>query len=219
MPNGNGNTLSLDRQANFHAAVLKALPRDIDSEIALGWERNGDAPTKVLRNALCLPASQALDENKILHRLYVDKVITIPACDGTQTLAQAKEAFLSYLDPDFKNWDLDKVGKATEESAVQVHEMVKDATFAQMFGSLGANLNKLCLTQHQIKTFCEKHRDKLRADGYGTFFPFKENEHFFVVRVFVDSGGLDARVDRFKDDDVWDAGHALRVVVPQLGTQ
>jgi hypothetical protein len=51
----NGNTLSLGQQANFHAAVLKALPRDIEPDNAYGWECNGAALTKVLREALCAP--------------------------------------------------------------------------------------------------------------------------------------------------------------------
>lgn len=44
----NGNTLSLDQQANFHAAVLKALPRDISPKIARAWERSGRSLTRVL---------------------------------------------------------------------------------------------------------------------------------------------------------------------------
>lgn len=51
----NGNTLSLDQQANFHAAVLKALPRDIDPEVARNWEKNGKALTKALRGVLLPP--------------------------------------------------------------------------------------------------------------------------------------------------------------------
>ena len=46
------NTLSLGQQANFHAAVLKALPRDIDPELAQNWERNGGSLTRILREAL-----------------------------------------------------------------------------------------------------------------------------------------------------------------------
>lgn len=53
----NGNNLSLGQQANFHAAVLKALPRDIDPDAARGWEMNGEALTKVLDSALCPPKS------------------------------------------------------------------------------------------------------------------------------------------------------------------
>lgn len=70
-----GNTLSLGQQANWHAAVLKALPRDIDSDTALNWERNGDALTKILRETLC--PNQAVNENPILRRLYAHSVITI----------------------------------------------------------------------------------------------------------------------------------------------
>lgn len=51
----NGNTLSLDQQANFHAAVLKALPRDIDPGVARNWEKNGKALTKALRGVLLPP--------------------------------------------------------------------------------------------------------------------------------------------------------------------
>jgi len=54
----NGNTLSLDQQANFHAAVLKALPRDIDPDVARKWEKNGKALTKALRDVL-LPSEEA----------------------------------------------------------------------------------------------------------------------------------------------------------------
>lgn len=46
------NTLSLDQQANFHAAVLKALPRDIPKDIAHNWEINGKDLTRALCNAL-----------------------------------------------------------------------------------------------------------------------------------------------------------------------
>ena len=54
----NGNTLSLGQQANFHAAVIKALPRNIDFNIALGWEQNGKALTKVLRETLIPPSPE-----------------------------------------------------------------------------------------------------------------------------------------------------------------
>lgn len=50
-----GNTLSLGQQANFHAAVLKALPRNIDSGIARDWEINGESLTRVFRDLLCPP--------------------------------------------------------------------------------------------------------------------------------------------------------------------
>ncbi len=58
-----GNTLSLGQQANFIAAVAKALPRDIDPDIARNWEQNGEALTKVLREALCPPTQFERNEH------------------------------------------------------------------------------------------------------------------------------------------------------------
>ena len=142
--------------------------------------------------------------------------IIIETCDGSQTIATAKETFKSGIDGDFKNWGTNKAGASTEKTPVQVHEMVKDATFAQMFGSLGTDLDKLCLTQHQIKTFCEVHKEWLRKDGYATFFLFKVDEQFFVASVDVRSDGLRVFVFRFEYDFVWDAVRLHRVVVPQL---
>lgn len=36
----------------FQSAVLRALPRDIDPDVALGWTQNGEALARVLKNAL-----------------------------------------------------------------------------------------------------------------------------------------------------------------------
>lgn len=157
-----------------------------------------------------------LAQAEILRLLSAGTAITIAPCDGTQILAQAKKTFPSGIDSDFKNWGLDKPGKPTAETAVQVYELEKNATFAKMFGSLGNDLDKLCLTQNQIKTFCENHSRFLRTDGYGTFFLFKEDEQFFVASVSVFSSGPYVYVRRFEDDCTWGADGARRVVVPQL---
>ncbi len=62
-----GNTLSKDQIPNWHAAVLKALPRDISSNIALGWEKNGKGLTEALRQALCTPEAE-LSKKLIISR-------------------------------------------------------------------------------------------------------------------------------------------------------
>jgi hypothetical protein len=151
----------------------------------------------------------------VLRLLSKSEAILLPACDGTETLVGSRDVFV-WRDPDLKNWGLDKPGKATEETAVSVHEMVEDATFAKMFGSLGADLDKLCLTQSQIKTFCKKHVDWLRTDGYGTFFLLKVGDQFFVADVNVHSDGWSVSVNRFENDGVLHAEYAPRMVVPQL---
>lgn len=145
--------------------------------------------------------------------------IEIDSSSGTETLAEAADVFTSWIDSDFKNWNTNKPGITTKEQAVDVHELIQDATFAQMFGSLGTDLDKLCLTQAQIKNFCKKHPNWLRTDGYATFFLFKVEDQFFVARVDVQSAGLRVSVHRFEYDRVWDAEDSRRMVVPQLETQ
>jgi hypothetical protein len=148
------------------------------------------------------------------------EVIKLDPTNGSETIAAAKALFGGYLDGDFINWGLNIKSGPTTEQVVQVHEMVKDGTFAQIFNGLSTDLKSLCLTQAQIINFVKKYRKWLRTDGYGTFFLFqdpRDEEKFFVARVYVYSdGNLRVRVDQFSHDYVWIADDRPRVVVPQL---
>jgi hypothetical protein len=144
------------------------------------------------------------------------ETITIKATDGRGTIARAKDLFPGWLDPDFENYGTDVPGKPTVETNVQVFEMIKDGTFAQIFGGFGENLDRLCLSQDQIMEFVENHTKWLRADGYGTFFLFKVNSEFFVAGVRRYEGGLEVHVYRLSSGSVWRAESQHRVVVPQL---
>ncbi len=158
----------------------------------------------------------AIIADSVLKLLSFGSPVIIDAVDGSETLSKAKEMF-AWIDSDFIGYGADEVGPATKETPVAVYEMAKDTTFAEIFGSLGQNLDRLCLTQAQIKNFVKKHRNWLRTDGYGTFFLFKSKNNFFVARVGLDSdGGLGVGVGRFEVDSVWYAGYRHRVVVPQL---
>lgn len=162
---------------------------------------------------------EGLPEQKvdpILRRLFEDETITIAACDGSKFISDAKSTFKIFLDSDFERWGLNKCGKSTVASNVSIHEIVKDATFVQMFSSLGSDLDKLCLSQHQIISFCAEHCDRLRQDGYATFFLFKESDQFYVADVGANPGGLDARVFHLERVRVLDGGSRRRLVVPQL---
>lgn len=189
----------------------------------LGKLRNGNMTFQQIKwfNNLSFEQREALmgrqpEKALILKLISEAHEIIIETCDGSQTIATAKETFKSGIDREFKNWGTNKAGASTEKTPVQVHEMVKNATFARMFGSLGTDLDKLCLTQHQIKTFCEVHKEWLRKDGYATFFLFKVEDQFFVANVGVDSGGLYVSVQRFEDGNVWVAEYSHRMVVPRL---
>jgi len=195
-------------------------------EFSKAGKLNKPALQRALADKVLIPAVTEFVKQKVLmamenatayvKSLSVGKVIFIDALDGKEILGEAKDVFPSGIDSDFKNWGLNVEGVPTKKTKVSVFEMIKDGDFRQLFGSFGENLDRLCLTQAQIKQFCKKHGDWLRADGYATFFLFKVNGEYFVAYVRVFSDGLSVRVDRFSDGSVWSAEYQHRVVVPQL---
>jgi hypothetical protein len=153
-----------------------------------------------------------------MNQLFKGEVITIGACDGSRFISTATRTFSIGVDKEFARWDLDKRRSATLATNVSVYEQIERVTFVQMFGSLNSHFDKLAFTQDQIIEFCEKHRSRLRKDGYSTFFLFKEDDQFFVARVNEFTNGLYAIFYRLDYGDAWSAGYRYRVVVPQLNT-
>ncbi|OGG80990.1 hypothetical protein A3I99_01495 [Candidatus Kaiserbacteria bacterium RIFCSPLOWO2_02_FULL_45_11b] len=140
--------------------------------------------------------------------------VTLAPTKGSVTIAYAADVFVGYLDPDFKNWGTDVGDKDTAAQTVSVHEMNRDGTFAQIFGSLG-DPQSLCLTQGQIVEFCRSNRDQLRQGGYATFFLFVAKGELSVARVHVFDDQLKVYVRLFGDGHVWGAVCRRRVVVLQ----
>lgn len=156
-------------------------------------------------------------KNEFLNLISTDHSLILDACDGSEIIAGSEDMFKASIDSDFVNWGADELGASTLETPVEVHEMIKNGTFAQLFGSLSGDIDKLCLTQAQIKGFVRKYRQWLRNDGSATFFLFKSYGNFFVAYVDVNScGRLYVRVLRFEYDYVWHAEYRHRFVVPQL---
>lgn len=153
-----------------------------------------------------------------LRRLYAEEDIVLIPTNGTKTIAQAQNVFTWGIDSDFTNWNLHVPAEPTGIAKVSVHEMFEqDGTFAEIYGSLGRPLDQLCLTQHQGIDFCVKHKDRLRQEGYATFFLFKVGAKYFVARVIVVSdGGLRVGVSHFSSGSVWSARYRYRFVLPQL---
>jgi hypothetical protein len=143
-----------------------------------------------------------------------DETLELEHTDGKATIAKSGKLFNGCLDEYFRGWGLDVKSDLTQAQKVQVHEMIKDGTFAQIFKGLNDNLDALCLTQAQIIQFVEKHRKWLH--GYGTLFLFKVGDEFFVAHVYVRDGELRVNASRFGDVFVWGADRRRRVVVPQL---
>ncbi|OIO30949.1 hypothetical protein AUJ77_01250 [Candidatus Nomurabacteria bacterium CG1_02_43_90] len=180
-----------------------------DEANAINVLTGGEGPKVFIHTGFEL---RQIKQNPPLRLLSSSETIVIPACNGTQTLAQAKQAFPSGIDADFKNWGLDTRGSATEETAVSVYELCEGATSTRIFGTLGTDLNDVCLTQHQIIKFCEENRKWLRLAH--TIFLFRAEGNFFVAHA--GDNGLRIHVRRLGHIDVWNIARAHRVVVPLL---
>ena len=154
---------------------------------------------------------------KILVPLYEDEDIIIGSTTGNETIADARGVF-NYIHPDFKVRGTDvPSGVATEAAHAKVYKMQRNATLAQTFRSLG-RIRALSWQQGQVIAFCREHRDKLRQEGFGTFFPFKVKgrTRSFVACVCVGGARLDVAVFNLNYKDAWKAQAHRRVVVPQL---
>ncbi len=154
--------------------------------------------------------------NEYLKLISLTEDIVIDPCDGSELLSDATDTFV-YIDSDFKNYDANEKGGATETIKVGVYELIKNSRFADFFNSVSVSLDKLCFTQNQIKRFVKKHRNWLRTNGYATFFLFKSGGKFFVAGVYFNADvRLRVHVFRLEDDHVWHAECRHCVVLPQL---
>ena len=143
-----------------------------------------------------------------------DTEIIIGETDGTGMIAGASDVFPGWIDPDFVNYRTNVKGMPTRKAKAQVFEIIKDGTFAQIFGGFGKNLDRLCWEQDQIKLFVRDHSKWISADDFGTFFLFRVNGEFFVAYVDRGRGGLQASLRRRSLGCVWRGRNRLRVVVP-----
>jgi hypothetical protein len=109
--------------------------------------------------------------NERLTLISRDERLTIDPTGGQETLARAADVF-RYIDSNFENWQCNVAGPPTEESLVDVYQMARDSTLQQMFGGFGVPLDRLTLTQAQIKQFVKRYPGWLKKGGNGTFFLF-----------------------------------------------
>jgi predicted DNA-binding transcriptional regulator AlpA len=138
-----------------------------------------------------------------LRRLYEVETITVGATDGTETFASS-----GLFTGGVYGLTLPVAVKPTTATRATVWEMILDGIFTQLFGSLGEARRRW--TESQVVAFVRSHRDKLRTDGYGTFF---EIEGGFVANVHVgDCGRLSVDVYGVSGGGVWHATYRRRLV-------
>lgn len=149
------------------------------------------------------------------HLRFIE-VVELPATAGSMTIAQSGNIF-GWLDRGFKGWGTDVPSADTAPATALIYEMKDDGNFRSLFSSLGEGWRSRQPTQGQIVAFCREHPDKLRQDGYGTFFPFQVEGQSepFVAFAGLGAGRLRVGVYRLAYANVWSAGNLHRMVVLQ----
>lgn len=156
-------------------------------------------------------------KNEILHLVTTKKPLMIDAVDGTQLIMNDQDVFKLGIDTLFKRCaDNNKHSCPTLETVVQNYRLTSGANFLQIFKSLSSNLDKLCLSQHQIINFCSNYSNKLCQSKYATFFLFKGNYELLVARLGTFAGELGIRLYKLNDYSIWFAKDYRQIIVPQL---
>jgi hypothetical protein len=195
------------------ARILENLPV-MSSDVMHGRIDNPKASKEFLAALAPSAEKQVTVGTDTTHLRFLESS-TIHTTSGIATLAEASDVFTGYLDAGYKKWGTDIAGVDTEATPVDIYEMKKDGTLADIFGSFGFDLRSLCLTQGQVKEFARSHRHLLRQGGGAAMFLFEANGELFVADVYLRGGKLKAFVNRFSYGYVWSACHRYRVVVPQ----
>jgi len=210
---GRAVRLIVDVPLDFLGAVCDLLEKLSGKESGEAWFK--ELKKFILKKPCWTRAPGFISE--FLKLISAGKTLTVDALDGKESLAEAADVF-AYIDPKFENWEADERGEATEETVVDVYELVSDVTSARLFGSVCNSVSKLCFTKAQIQNFCVKYYDWLRRDNYSTFFLFKSHNYFFVARVYFEfNNRLGVNVYDLGFDAVWDTEYIRRsVVFPRL---
>lgn len=168
--------------------------------------------------------------SKVITRIMFEgQSFPLEASDGKRIISLGKN--IAWFSSNFKKFGLDKPSQPTKKTNVVIHEMTANGTFLEIFLGINQYLSKLAMTMAQILLFCENNPDKLRQDGFGTFFLtkkklnvfqkickflFNRKTEYFVVGVYVHDGGLRVYVRRLEDDYDWNGECRHRVVSTQL---
>lgn len=152
-----------------------------------------------------------------LNRISGEKEFVIESLDGMATIIEARDTFKSFVDASFKQWGLDQPGRITNETIMDVYEIVGQGRFPEVYARLTANLDMAMVTQHQIIRFCERYPMLFHQKGYCYFFLIKEAREYFMVYTKNNSSGLFASLDRFNGFVNWPGKDChRRIIVPQL---
>ncbi len=141
--------------------------------------------------------------------------LIIPACDGTRVFSEMRK---EYGEIYFVDQQTVQKNHVTKKVIVDVYKSVCDATFVQMLAPFGNDLDRFCLTQHQIDFFFRRHyyTCSFFKAPYGIFFLLKEKDQYVLANIRLHTfhylSGLIFPLDH---PFIWLAEHNPLLVLPQ----
>lgn len=177
-------------------------------------------------------SNRGSQDNPVLQPILENETFTFDACDGTRTMANAKDVFTGSVDRNGKDYSLCNPGPATSATPAHVYELVKNAKFKGMFQSLPFPLDAMCVTESQYIGFVEKYPHLLGKYGtYMSMFMLVKKDASLPAMQIIDgienfdnvsvadagwgSNCLFSNVLSFVSSYVWNSDDHHRVVVPQ----
>lgn len=192
---GTASQLKVDgAYVEFQLAVLRALPRDIDQDVADGWRNNGQNLAKVLREAL-LPPEKSTTQPQLL--IPVGTAIVA----ATTTPFVARDRFvvntsdnaplkISYLGGSFNEWFLGKVEQPFWGSTLKYGKLSRRSVDGPIIEELGGE-DKAETTLTELFSLMQAQKnDKsgpLLTNGYADIFYVKD-AHGLLRTIYADWG-------------------------------
>jgi len=158
--------------------------------------------------------SDSVYSSNILQRIFVRDKFELPATDGWDIIMYSPDVF-SYVSPDFRKEKMDLPSKMTGPTDLQVYSMIdgQDWNHQKYFSSLDSNLDRLCLTQHQIIEVCRRYRG-LFSEDVATFMLFKSRRHYYVAGIMLVPSGFWIYADPLESEQVFNGSFNRLLVVP-----
>jgi hypothetical protein len=164
-------------------------------------------------------------QENILRLISSGHDLKLKASDGSRLICEATDVF-KHISSNCIKLGINKPGIATPEILPDVHEMVSDGTFMDIFLELLGNWNEKWLSQDKVVDFCETFPHWLNQKGLTVFLlkrdenkpidEMKPGDNLVVVRVLVDNDDLYVSAFHLEDANVWHGVHRHRVVSPQF---
>jgi len=172
---------------------------------------------------------KSVANSSILRCISSGHILKLKASDGSRIIRDARGTFPSGIYGNFSGLGLNKPGLASPEMIVDVHEVISNAKFMNLFESLPGAWNQKWIPQDKVIEFCETLPDWLHPHGDATFFltkkdkgkPVDENkpeENLAVIVVQTYVGGPYVIAGSLESDNLWCGEARHRVVAPRLTT-